>query len=144
MSVPKVPPEDAIIFAMMLVSASDADMSTPEISVINWVLDRFPAMKGFDRGRLQAVVGRCVMLMAQRDGLHDVLKVIQASSPPGMGETVYAAAVEVAAADESLNLPEIRTLDLLREALGVTDEGASAIERAARARFLPLSEAENA
>lgn len=133
--------EDALIYAMILMSASDGDMSDVEIDTILDVVERFPALAGFDRGRMQNVIGRCAIIMGEEDGLRHVLRVIDQSIPDHLAETVYAAAVEVAAADEYLNAPELRVLELLKDGLGISDEGAQAIEHSARVRHQPLVEA---
>ena len=67
-----------------------------------------------------------------------VIDAAKAALPQHLTETAYAAAVDVVTADESLNMEEIRILDLIRSALGVSDEGAAAIEHAARARHMTL------
>ena len=54
----------------------------------------------------------------------------------------YAAAVDVVTADEALNMEEIRILELVRDALDVSDDGAAAIEHAARARHMTVEGAE--
>jgi len=58
--------------------------------------------------------------------------------PSHLAETAYAAAVDVVTADEGLEMTEIRILELIRDTLKVTDEGAQAIEHAARARHMTL------
>ena len=45
-------------------------------------------------------------------------------------------------ADENLDMTEIRVLELIRDALKVSDDGAAAIEHAARARHMTLEEIE--
>ncbi|MEQ8751025.1 MAG: hypothetical protein RIC52_14755, partial [Amphiplicatus sp.] len=64
-----------------------------------------------------------------------------AALPGHLAETAYAAVVDVVTADEGLEMTEIRVLELVRNELGVEDEGAQAIERAARARHMTMDAA---
>ena len=48
--------------------------------------------------------------------------------------------VDVVTADETLDMTELRVLEMARGALMISDEGASAIERAAQARHMTLDD----
>ncbi len=76
--------------------------------------------------------------MASEDGMHKVLTAAQAALPDHLGETAYAAVIDVVTADENIDLTEIRILELVRNTLNVPDDGAAAIEHAARARHMTL------
>jgi len=76
--------------------------------------------------------------MASDGGLHKVLAAAKEALPQHLAETAYAAVIDVVTADENLDLTEIRVLELVRDILNVPDDGAAAIEHAARARHMTL------
>ena len=76
--------------------------------------------------------------MSAQDGLHKVFDAAKAALPAHLSETAYAAMVDVVTADGSLDVTEIHILQMARDKLAVTDQGASAIEHAARARHAIL------
>lgn len=137
-AVVRLTPEEAIIYIMVLASASDGRMSPKELRMIGRVVRTFSMFDGFDEEELVSVSERCGALMASEGGLHKVLEAAKAALPSHLNETAYAAAIEVVTADESLNLEELRVLDLLRETLNVPDDGATAIEHSARVRHLTI------
>ncbi|GAB4491828.1 MAG: tellurite resistance TerB family protein [Parvularculaceae bacterium] len=131
-------PEEAVIYAMVVTAASDGDMNRCEMRTIGRVVRSFSLFADFDEEDLVEIAENCGGLMAQDDGLRKVLDAVKRALPPHLYETAYAAAVDVATADETLNLPELRVMDLMRETLEISDEGAQSIERAARARHMTL------
>jgi len=91
-----------------------------------------------DENDLVKMSEACGQLMASEDGLHRVLAASSAALPAHLNETAYAAVVDVVTADENLAPTEIRVLELIRNALTVPDDGAQAIEHAARARHMTV------
>lgn len=130
--------ETAIIYAMVLVSASDAEMTDSELMTIGDVITHFPVFKEFPSDRLMNVVEECAAILTEPEGLDAVLGLIEEGVSDRMRETAYAAAVEVAAADEVVNQEELRVLERLRHKLGIERLFAGAIERSARARHMTL------
>lgn len=130
--------QTAIIYAMVLVSASDAEMTDSELMTIGDVLTHFPIFKDFSGERLMNVVEECAAILTEPEGLDAVLGLIVEGVPDRLHETAYAAAVEVAAADEVINQEELRVLERLRHKLGIERLFAGAIERSARARHMTL------
>lgn len=130
--------QTAIIYAMVLVSASDAEMTDSELLAIGDVLTHFPIFKDFSGDRLMNVVEECAAILTEPEGLDAVLGLIVEGVPDRLHETAYAAAVEVAAADEVINQEELRVLERLRHKLGIERLFAGAIERSARARHMTL------
>jgi len=133
-------PQEAIIFLMVTASASDGRISEDELRTIGRVVRSFSLFSAADEQALVATAEACGRLMSSEDGLHKVLAAAKAALPDHLAETAYAAAVDVITADEGLEATEIRVLELIRTTLGVSDEGASAIERSARARHMTLAE----
>ena len=130
--------QEAIIYLMVLTSASDGAIKDEELRTIGRVVRSFPLFSDSDEQSLVSTAGACGELMASEGGLHKVLEAAATALPKHLGETAYAAVVDVVTADENLEMTEIRVLELIRNALDVPDDGAAAIEHAARARHMTL------
>lgn len=131
-------PQEAVIYLMVMTSASDGSIKDEELRTIGRVVRSFPMFSREDESGLVATAEACGELMSSDGGLHKVLEAAAKALPEYLGETAYAAAIDVVTADESLDVTEIRVLELIRNALRVPDEGAAAIEHAARARHMTL------
>ena len=135
----RITPQEAIIYLMVMTSASDGRITDTELRTIGRVVRSFPLFSDSDEEALVRTSEACGRLMASNDGMHKVLTAADAALPKHLAETAYAAVVDVVTADENLEMTEIRLLELIREALNVPDDGAEAIERAAKARHMTLS-----
>ena len=131
-------PQEAIIYLMVMASAADGSTSVRELRTIGRVVRSFPLFDAADEQTLVETSESCGELMASDGGMHRVLESAKAALPEHLGETAYAAVVDVVTADEALDPTEIRILELIRETLAVSDDGAQAIEHAARARHMTL------
>ncbi len=125
----------ALIYTMMLVSASDTDMTDAELQIIGDIVNHLPVFRDYDRKRFTKDLKECAALLAKEDGLEQALKGIKAALPQKLRETAYAVACDVAAADGEASQEELRVLELLRHRLGIDRLIAAGIERGARARF---------
>lgn len=132
-------PQEAVIYLMVLTSASDGAIKDEELRTIGRVVRSFPLFSDDDEQTLVKVAEACGALMSSEGGLHKVLEATAKALPPHLCETAYAAVVDVVTADENLDVTEIRVLELIRDALKVEDEGAQAIEHAARARHMTVN-----
>ena len=137
-SLASLTPQEAVIYLMVLASASDGKIKDEELRTIGRVVRSFPMFSDADENGLVDMAEACGALMSSEGGLHKVIESAAVALPPHLAETAYAAAVDVVTADEGLELTEIRVLELIRDALRVPDEGAAAIEHAARARHMTL------
>ena len=137
-SVAALSPQDAVITLMVMASASDGHMTQDEVRTIGRVVRSYPLFSDMDEQGLVQTAERAGELMASDGGLHKVISAAEAALPEHLAETAYCAVVDVVTADEALEMEEIRVLELVRNALGITDEGAAAIEHAARARHMTL------
>ena len=129
---------NALIYIMVLVSACDSDMTDAELSAIGENVRYLPIFDDFDPERLPDVTREATQILADADGLNNVLQIIKDAIPPKLCETAYAVACDVAAADPSASQEELRMLELIRHKLGVDRLCAAAIERGARARHMRL------
>ncbi len=137
-SVTVLSPQEAIIYLMVLTSASDGAIKDTELRTIGRVVRSFPLFSLRDEDQLVEMAEACGALMSSDGGLHKVLEAAAAALPSHLGETAYAAVIDVVTADENLDMTEIRVLELIRNALGIADDGAAAIEHAARARHMTV------
>ena len=132
-------PQDALIAVMMVMSAADRDMSDKELKEIGAIVDLLPAFDGYDRDRIVVVSQSVVDLLQADDGLSTLIGMIVSATPDALRETVYALACDVAAADGSVAMEEMRLLEMLRHELDVDRLNAAAIERGARARHMKMT-----
>ena len=93
-----------------------------------------PAFAGYDSDRIGYVTQTILDMLAEPDGLDAIIGLVAEALPDGLNETAYAMACDVAAADGSVKLAEMRWLEMLRYELEVGRLAAAAIERGARAR----------
>ncbi len=136
--VTRLTPQEAVIYLMVMTSASDGTITDTELRTIGRVVRSFALFSADDETNLVTTAEACGELMASDDGLHKVLASAAAALPQHLGETAYAAVVDVVTADERLEMTEIRVLELIRNALEIEDAGAGAIEHAARARHMTV------
>ena len=128
--------QSALIYTMVLVSASDRDMTDAELNMIGDIVQHLPVFEGFDATQLPNVASMCVDLLSGEDGLDHTLDVIAGTLPEPQRETAYALACDIVAADGEASQEELRVLELLRHRLKLERLVAAAIERGARARFV--------
>jgi len=130
---------EALIYLMVVTSASDRDMTDIELARIGEVVRTWPVFIDFDANRLVAVARDCQEMLQEDNGLEDVLTTARKALPPHVHDTAYAAAFEVAAVDLEMRLEEVRVMQMLRSHLNVDPLTAAAIERAAKVRHKMLT-----
>ena len=131
-------PHGALIYTMVIVSASDANMEDSEFRLIGQIIEHLPAFRDFDRRQLPKLLNSCAESLAREDGLDQTLQAIRAALPAKLRETAYAIACDLVAADGEATQEELRALELIRHELDIERLTAAAIERGARAHFHPL------
>lgn len=132
-------PHEALIYLMVITSASDREMTDVELQRIGQVVTTWPVFADFDAEQLLATAQKCQRLLAEEDGLEGVLTRARGALPARLADTAYAAAVEVATADMEMRLEEAAIMEAVRERLGLDEQTATAIERAAKARHRSLT-----
>lgn len=132
-------PQEALVYLMVILSASDRDMGDEELARIGAIVRTLPAFHGFAQARTLAVAQDCQRLLQQETGLGGALDLIAEALTPELRETAYALAVDVAAADLDVKLEEDRVLQLVRQRFDIERGTGLAIERAARIRHRPVS-----
>lgn len=127
-------PEQALIYAMITVSAVDRTISDAELARIGSIVKELPAFRVFDSDWLLHESQECGRILGKEGGMRRVIDLITASLPERLRETAYVLAAEVAASDRRIATEEIRFLDLLAAALSLDKLTCAALERAATAR----------
>jgi tellurite resistance protein len=130
----KISHHAALIYTMVMVSASDRNMTDAELASIGDMVLHLPVFEDFDRKKLTRVGADCARLLQEDDGLEQAFALIKKALPKKLRETAYALACEVAAADGKATQEELRLLELIRDHLIIDRLTAAAIERGARAR----------
>jgi tellurite resistance protein len=130
-----VSPHEALIYAMVTLSAADRTMTDRELRKIGDIVQTVPIFQDFEKERLVRVAEACGVLLQDEDGLDAILNLIATSLPPRLCETAYALAIEVAAADLHVEQEELRFLQMLRDRLDLDKLAVAAIERSARVRY---------
>ncbi|MEL6373261.1 MAG: tellurite resistance TerB family protein [Pseudomonadota bacterium] len=129
-----ISPQEALIYAMVTMSAVDRSISTEELSRIGSVVRQLPMFDGFQEEQLVGIAKDCGEALASTDGLNKTLEMIDDGLPARLRETAYMLALEVAAVDLKIEAEEIRFLELLADKLRLDRLTTAALERGARAR----------
>lgn len=130
--------QEALIYAMVMVSAADSSMTDQELHSMGEVVKTLPVFAGFDQEQLVRVAQDCGKRLQAENGMRDTFALIGASVPHSHRDTAYALAVDVAVADLAVQQEELRVLQMLRDALGLDKLTVAAIERGAQARYRGL------
>ncbi|MEM6622572.1 MAG: tellurite resistance TerB family protein [Pseudomonadota bacterium] len=138
MSTDPLSPQDALVAVMIATSAADEHMSPNEFQEISSIVQILPVFGGFDIDRIPQMGALVSDLFSEEDGLDALLGLVEAALPDHLRETAYALACDVAAADGSIKMTELRWLEELRHELAVGRLTAAAIERGSRARHQRL------
>ena len=125
----------ALVYVMVVVSASDGNMSETELRTIGDIVRTLPVFRDFDHHRLLSASRECAEILQERDGLDAVLGLIRDALPESLRETAYWLALEVALTDAHVKLEEVRIVELLRRSLSIDRLVAAALDRAAEARY---------
>ena len=128
--------QDALIAVTLVTAIADDRMSEREYREITATVDLLPVFRDYDRDRLPRIIDAVEAFMAEEDGLDSLIGMVRDTLPNRLYETAYALACDVAAADGSVALGEMRFLEALRHGLEIDRLNAAAIERGSRARHM--------
>ena len=132
-------PQSALIYVMVVVSASDARMSDAELHAIGDIVRSVRVFEGFDENKIIPVSGECAAILQEREGLSAVLGLVKEALSPHLRETAYMLALEIALADAPVLAEENRMLQRLKIELNVDRLVAAALERAAIVRHYRIT-----
>lgn len=138
MSDSTITPHMALVYLMVLVSASDSEMTDSELKRIGEIVNTLPAFADYDAEKLVTDAETCAEILDADGGLEAVMGLVKEAIPEGAGDIAYAIACDIAVVDVHLSQEELRVLEMIRHTLMVDRLTAAAIERgaAARARVL--------
>jgi tellurite resistance protein len=134
-STSKLSAQDALIWAMVMISAADHEVSDDEIDDIQDRIIRLPAFEGFDFSRLPLVVDDCATVLNDTEGLEKALVMLTGALPKRLYETAYVLALDILVADGEESEEELRLIELMRESFDLDELVSSALERGLRARY---------
>ncbi|SDZ73031.1 tellurite resistance TerB family protein [Rubrimonas cliftonensis] len=127
--------QDGLVAAMVLTAAADGSLSNAERDTVAGIVALMPIFRGFSEGRFGEMSDVVVQMLAEEDGIDQILDLLCESVPEHMRDTAYALACDVTAADGFAGEEELRLLELMRYRLDIDRLTAAAIERGARARY---------
>jgi hypothetical protein len=128
----------ALIYTMVLCSASDRNMTDAEMETMGETISHLPIFKDYDRKLLPQTASACAELLDLEDGLDKALEMIRKALPEKLRETAYALACDVVASDPRPSQEELRMLELIRHGLEIDRLAAAGIERGARAHYMRM------
>ncbi|MCK8787970.1 tellurite resistance TerB family protein [Roseomonas sp. NAR14] len=127
--------QEALVCAMVLMAASDRQMSDAELGTMSRLVQELPAFSDFHPTDIAVVTETCLGLLDETEGLERAYGMIRDALPPRLRETAYLLACEVAAADGEATQEELLFLQSFRIEMDIDRLIAGAIERAAKARY---------
>ncbi len=123
-------PQEALIYTMVAVAASDRAISEKELARINSMVVQLPVFRDIDGEWLSREAQDCGRILARPEGMTKVVRLISEA----LRETAYALAAEVAVSDLAIKASEKDFLSLLAEGLQLDELVRAALERAAAVR----------
>lgn len=124
----------AFVYLMVLVSASDRNMTDSELKSIGGIINSLPLFRNYDADRFITDAETCAEILDADGGLEAVFGLVEEAIPDSLHDTAYAVACEIAVADAELTQEELRVLEMIRHGLNVDRLVAAAIERGIVAR----------
>lgn len=135
-SISPMSPQDALIAVTIVTAFADERMSEKEYREIMGTINLLPVFINYDLDRMSGIIDVVQAFLDEDDGLDSLIGLVKSAIPDHLYETAYALACDVAAADGSVALGEMRLLEDLRQGLDLDRLNAAAIERGARARHM--------
>ncbi|MCB1491092.1 MAG: tellurite resistance TerB family protein [Rhodobiaceae bacterium] len=128
----------ALIYVMVTMSAVDRSMDEIETHRIGQIVQTLPVFADFNEDEVVHAARNCAAILQEDEGLDTILAMVADALPQKLYETAYALAVDVAAANLTVEQEELRFLQMLRDRLNLDKLAVAAIERGARARHKTL------
>lgn len=128
--------QDALIAVTLVTAFADDRMSEKEYREIMSTINVLPVFTDYDLDRIDGIIDTVQAFLTEDDGLESLIGLVKSAIPHHLHETAYAFACDVAAADGSVALGEMRLLEELRQGLELDRLNAAAIERGSRARHM--------
>ncbi|HRN84973.1 MAG TPA: tellurite resistance TerB family protein [Hyphomicrobium sp.] len=133
-----ISPPEALIYAMVTVSAADRAITTDELNRIGSIVRELPPFRTYTDDWLADAAQECGKLLRKPDGVESVLALVKTILTPELYETAYVLCAEIAASDLAVHHDEEKFLALLAAKLELDELVCAALRRAARARHHQL------
>jgi tellurite resistance protein len=131
----RVTPQDGLVYAMVLASAADRDMTDIELERLRGLVDRLPVFKRYSESKLADAAEACAKMLSGKNGLDRTLAAVKKAVPKRLATTAYALACDIAAAEGKVKIESMQLLDLLADILDINRLEQEAIHFAAGARY---------
>ena len=129
-----ISPQTALVYMMVVMSASDGEMTDSELANMTILVGYLPAFSDYSAEKLRQDTNSCIEIISFEEGLDAVIGLIAEAVPTTHTDLLYAIACEVAASDGSLSQEELRLLEDIRHELNIDRLTAAAIERGVAAK----------
>ncbi len=126
--------QTALVYLMVIVSASDRDMTDSELKRMGEIIATLPIFNGYNPDKLVSDAETCAEILDNEDGLDAVLGLVQEALPQSHVDIAYTVACDIAVVDAHLSQEELRMLEIIRHKMNIDRLTAAAIERASAAR----------
>jgi hypothetical protein len=126
--------EAALIYAMVVATGADREITHEEIDLIGDLVDHLPIFCAIDRARVTELATACSKLLSEPGGIEQVYAQIRAALAGRLREAAYALSCDVIALDDRLRRDAMQALERIRVLLEIDLAKARTIERAARGR----------
>jgi hypothetical protein len=126
----------SLIYLMVILAASDGEMTDAEMHTIGENVRYLPVFVGFEAESLPEVARDCALALNAEGGIERTMNAIVEAVPAALRETAYALAVEVTVADNDPDPASLKVLEMVRERFQISGLSAAAIHHAARVRHL--------
>ncbi len=133
-----ISPPEALIYAMVTVSAADRAITTDELNRIGSIVRELPPFRSYTDDWLADAAQECGKLLRKPHGVENVLGLVKTTLTPELYETAYVLCAEVAASDLAVHHDEEKFLALLAAKLELDELVCAALRRAAHARHHQL------
>lgn len=134
----RISPPEALIYAMVTVSAADHAITTEELDRIGSIVRELPPFKSYTEDWLADAAQECGKLLRKPHGVETVLDLVKSTLTPELYETAYVLSAEIAASDLAVHHQEEKFLSMLASTLELDELVCMALRRAAHARHHQL------
>lgn len=130
----KLSAAEALIYVMLTTASADKKFVDPELKRIGAICDVLPVFSAIERSDLERISANCMVILAQKTGVQDIIDLVVGTLPQRLHPTAYALALDIAAADLEVPPEEIYFLQLLCDAFKIDKLTAVALETSAQVR----------
>ena len=128
--------QDGLVGLMVAMSVVDHEIKNIELLSIDRIVDHLPIFAEYDTDRMRIVAQSVFELIEEEEGLDALFGLAKPAIPEKLYETAYAVCCDLAAADGTVRMEELRFLQEMRYIFDLDRLRTSAIEWGSRARHM--------